>query len=172
MTDKPLNENWVMERRNVPSQFVGMDFRSRSSWQLRQMHITSTSSGAPVMTTNPPRRRFIEKCAFKFPERDLCQDDGSGSMMRHSHEASDDVGWVSCSLMIPDHSLGSQTSVLGAESREEKTFSGTPLEKLISLQSFNGSFALDEALCQILGRNLNDLKKRMVLLFWTYIVRI
>lgn len=171
-TDKPLNENWVMESRNVPTQFA-------HGWHGGMMP-------QAMMCSAPPQLKMMQLCSGGGPlfggqmkkcksRAKRCSDSsmsfGSSSPVFGASMDLRSFGsaFSPTSPLMPlpnmgstgDRSMSVSSDFTPAEA--EETASVTPLEKLISLQSFDGSFALDEKLCEILGRNLSELKKGTIL---------
>ncbi len=163
--DKDSVDNWVMETRYVPTQIahgfggydVGRRVRSRRSTPAsensrlsRQLHCS-----APIVQPLPSRHRSSQlSSSYAFISST------PGVLLQNQQQQQSLGGGFS--RPSPNASFSSTPQVFqlqgGRSMNKMLTPSPGPLMQLINLQSYDGSFALNEALASILKKTLTEMK--------------
>lgn len=152
--DKPSGENWVMDSRHVPSQFA-------HGWHggMQPMQMMSCASAMPVLKM----RSFSPGACFGSASSSFTQKRCKRAATKSQPESFGMAAPMAAPLM-QSYSFGAPMSLcsLGDEAAEEQVEveeAATPLVQTISQQSFDGSFSLNEKLCEILGKSLQELQQ-------------
>lgn len=154
---KPCPDSWVMETRNVPSQFAhgwhggfgggggGMMLkRCMRSAPPMPMAMCMMAAGPPPpgVTRNAPNAPPVFG-AFPLDEKRRKKSKKTSAMFVQAAQGSDDL-------------MESDDFILDSEEGSNSASSETPLVQLISLQSFDGSYKLNEKLVQLLGKTMQE----------------
>jgi len=143
--DKPSAENWVMETRNVPSQFAHGWHGGRMGTAMPMRTITS-SSPSPMFKGGAICKKRSKRSSNSPPVA------MSGSLSSSTFGSS--------SVPVLGNIRRSVRSAVSdfSEMEVEAEDTPTPVIQLISLQSFDGSYTLTEKIAAIVGKSLDEIK--------------